>query len=523
MKCFWWSNSLFSLSRVTELGRVYTLQGETKLFVNVISYLTFHLHLTISALQVIGPLSLSFNLIEQARESSVQTVDIHQPTPYLGIKPFAMPLLILFLLSYSLALVTSLPSNSLSTIARLPFDSPSSFLPPSRDPWYTAPPGYKSAAPGDILRIRVAATNVTAAIGPDCHGGFQILYRTTDSQIQPSWAVTTILLPSSGLNSTGNGSSALLSYQFAYNSANIDTSPSYNLSSPGALDLINIQNALQMGWFVNIPDFEGPLASFTEGLQAGYATLDSMRSLTSLELEVLGLGPNIRCAIWGYSGGALASEWAVELQRQYAPKIRFVGAALGGLTPNVSRVLDAVSAGPFAGLAVSGILGMINQFPDVDQYILSELKTVGKYNSTTFLAARNETLSQTLAKFAGQNIYGYFVCGRTSISNSSIVQQLLDAQGVMGFHGFPKMPLFVYKAVKDEISPIADTDALVDRYCSKGVNIVYQRNSIGGHQAEATNGRPSALSYLGSLMAEQAPIKSCLTQDVSINISSSPL
>jgi len=28
----------------------------------------------------------------------------------------------------------------------------------------------------------------------------------------------------------------------------------------------------------------------------------------------LGVSPGARCAMWGYSGGALASEWAAELQ-----------------------------------------------------------------------------------------------------------------------------------------------------------------------------------------------------------------
>jgi hypothetical protein len=46
--------------------------------------------------------------------------------------------------------------------------------------------------------------------------------------------------------------------------------------------------------------------------------------------------------MWGYSGGALASEWAAELQVQYASEMDFAGAALGGLTPNVTSVMNAV-------------------------------------------------------------------------------------------------------------------------------------------------------------------------------------
>ena len=35
--------------------------------------------------------------------------------------------------------------------------------------------------------------------------------------------------------------------------------------------------ALNQGWWVITPDYEGLKAQYTAGLQAGYATLDSMR------------------------------------------------------------------------------------------------------------------------------------------------------------------------------------------------------------------------------------------------------
>lgn len=36
----------------------------------------------------------------------------------------------------------------------------------------------------------------------------------------------------------------------------------------------------------------------------------------------------------------------------------------------------------------------------------------------------------------------------------------------MGYHGVPQMPIFAYKAIGDEVSVIADTDDLVDKYCN---------------------------------------------------------
>jgi hypothetical protein len=114
-----------------------------------------------------------------------------------------------------------------------------------------------------------------------------------------------------------------------------------------------VNSSLAKGWFVNVPDYEGPLASFTAGVMSGHATLDSVRATLSLRetLPGLDLPEDTRYAMWGYSGGALASEWAAELQVQYAPELNFSGAALGGLTPNVTSVLMAINKSYAAGLA----------------------------------------------------------------------------------------------------------------------------------------------------------------------------
>lgn len=143
-----------------------------------------------------------------------------------------------------------------------------------------------------------------------------------------------VAIQSLGNTSVGN---TLLSYQIPYDSADVDASPSYSLYSSPPPD---IAAALGFGWYVNVPDFEGPLASFTAGVESGHATLDSVRAVLSSDY---GLTDGARYAMWGYSGGALATEWAAELQVQYAPELNFSGVALGGLTPNISSVLESVT------------------------------------------------------------------------------------------------------------------------------------------------------------------------------------
>lgn len=168
---------------------------------------------------------------------------------------------------------------------------------------------------------------------------------------------------------------------------------------------------------------------------------------------------------------------------------------------------------------------MCNQYPDVLALIESKLKTTGDLNSTSFLAAQNMTLTQTLVAFAGKNISAYFVDGLSDILNP-IALKLINRDGIMGYHGVPQIPMFAYKAVADEISPIADTDNLITGYCSAGANILYQRNSIGGHSAEQTNGRAAASAWLDSVLggtySTTYNTTGCTIQDVAVHITSSP-
>ncbi|KAF7193947.1 Trichothecene C-3 esterase [Pseudocercospora fuligena] len=402
------------------------------------------------------------------------------------------------------------PITELSRIGLL--QTPVDILPPSQDPWYTAPHNFEAAAPGAILRLRAARGNLTS-ITTNSSEAYQILYRTTNSQYQPTWAVTTFFTPKSS-NQTSASNNKLLSYQVPYDSADVDASPSYAQYGAAFPD---VTKALGQGWFVNVPDYEGPNASFTAGVQSGHATLDSIRAVLN---SGFGLEQNgTRYAMWGYSGGALASEWAAELQVQYAQDLSFAGAALGGLTPNVTSVLAATNGGIAAGLIPAGILGLASQYPELLQYIKENLNNEGKYNATGFLMARNQTLAESIGAFVFQNITQYFKNGEQSLSNP-LSQRIINRDGIMGYHGVPQMPIFAYKAIKDEISPINDTDKLVDRYCAIGATIKYERNTVGGHTDESTNGDARAFAFLEQVLGGTFNQTGCQIENVTVNVTS---
>ncbi|KAI1326856.1 LIP-domain-containing protein [Xylariaceae sp. FL0255] len=374
-------------------------------------------------------------------------------------------------------------------------------IPPSQDPWYTASNDLEACGPGAVLKVRDVPSGLKAF--KNASEGYHILYRTTDSQYKSTFAVTTLLLPKSPcfLNS---GHKALLSYQAAYNSPNIDFGPSYRIFEPQPPNVFgthtlhdNVDSMLSRGWFVAIPDFEGPRATLTATVMCGHAVLDGIRAilshLSSTKSEV-----SVKYAMWGYSGGAIASEKAAELQVQYAPELtdNFVGAALGGLVSDVGKVFGEVNESGFSGNLVIGLLGLMNQYPELDSYIQSRLKVEGTQSGTNFLSGRNLDSIGAFQRYENQDIFGYFVGGRADLDEFPLLNKLRHVEWMLGYHGVPQIPLFVYSAIGDEMTPIAATDYLVAHYQQFGCSVLYERNTVGGHIAEIANGRDRALNWL---------------------------
>ncbi|KAF7563738.1 hypothetical protein G7046_g425 [Stylonectria norvegica] len=390
-------------------------------------------------------------------------------------------------------------------------EKPSSkVLPPSQDPWYIdTPHGLKSTVPGTILRLRPAPGNLTLAVG-NCSKAYNILYRTTDSRYNPTYAVTTLYVPKE--LSKKASTSSLLSYQVPYNSVDVDSSPSFSFHTA---PFPEIGQALGLGWYVLVPDFEGPTAANVAGILEAHAVLDSIRA--TLRSKLVGPSSAIKTAVWGYSGGSIATEWALEFQEQYAPDLNISGAALGGLAPNTTDVIATTAPGTIYGShAIAGFLGIMSQYPDAYKYLLSQLKTDGPYNKTGFLAIQHMDYDEGHAYYTNQSIYDYFE--NREIMHAPLIKYALQRNTIMTYHGVPQVPLFLYKAIHDEVVPIPSTDAWFNKVCALGVDIRYERNTVGGHVAELINGDPRVFPWLQSIFEGTQNITGCVSYNVTFDI-----
>jgi hypothetical protein len=389
-------------------------------------------------------------------------------------------------------------------------------LPPTEDPWYKAPPDLDRKRVGEILKIRQAPGNLTAIIGNSLGTAYNILYRTTDSAGRPSWAVTTLLIPSS-FNFSPSGKAVMVSYQFAYNSANPDSSPSFALygklaeenkhlglkSSTSFLDQL-----LSQGWIVNTPDFAGPMAAFGATVQAGHATLDSIRSVQNLA-QLTG-GTEMSIVIWGYSGGTTATAAAAEMQPTYAPELKLDGAILGGMANDLASSFDRLNGGPIAGSIIAILLGITAQFPDARAYLTSCLVPETR---DEFLSVLETEASKSVLHFSGRDIYAFFKDGKKDVYGPILVE-LYETQMKIGTRSTPVMPMFIYHAIGDQVCPVDKVDDVVSKWREDGAHILFERNTLGNHVSEIENGKPRAMAWLRQIFDESYETSTCTIRNV---------
>ncbi|KAK2748957.1 hypothetical protein FQN57_007240 [Myotisia sp. PD_48] len=376
-------------------------------------------------------------------------------------------------------------------------------LPPSRDPFYVPPPGYENTtSPGDIIRHRKTPFPISAfsLVPIKLYGVHQILYRSSDSFGNPTTAITSILIPYNA------DRTKLVSYQVVEDAAFVDCAPSYALqqhSSPGGAfgtiiiqsELLLITAALQKGWIVALPDYEGPTAAFLANWRAGYAILDGIRAALN-SAPFTRISPRATITLWGTSGGSMVSGFAAELHQAYAPELNIVGAALGGIVPQITTTLEALNEKFDAGIVVSGILGLSHEYPELRELLNTTLVTSTREK---FMKAETQCSGANSLSFNHENIFKYFHGGQSSnVFAHPTVKRILANNSLP--HSAPKAPIMLYKSLNDEISPIADTDKMVEKWCAWGATVVYKRDRISIHTVLAITGAPDAIIWLGDRM-----------------------
>jgi len=349
-------------------------------------------------------------------------------------------------------------------------------LAPEQDPFYKyeGQPRLNRIAPGTVLKTRTVPFHVVGI--PEPITAVQLLYRSTSELRKPTVNVTSVLLPPVKLSTT------VLSYQ-------------------------------------SFPDTEGEEADFSAGPVYGYNTLDSLRA--ALASPATGLSSDAKIALAGYSGGAIATEWAAQEAPTYAPEINsnIVGAAMGGVLVEPAHNLKYVEgSSTWASIIPMSLIGLSRAFhldltPYLSEYGKELLEADQHASITTEQKVPGLTWSQ-LAKpeYPTPETIPVFVktANKLIVSrNGTPTVPFLIGQGNGGeeFEGTPGNKPGIGPG--DGVMIAGDVRSLAREWCSRGVAVHYTEYQHLGHIEGAGQWLPEAAAWLTERFASLAAPQNC--------------
>ena len=396
-------------------------------------------------------------------------------------------------------------------------------LPPKDDPFYSyaGSTPLESIAPGTVLQTRSIAYHILGV--PTSLKTTQLLYRSTSQTGNPTVNVTSVIQPLSQRNGT-----KVISYQSAYDSLNRNDEPSYAISGGFTLGgvVANVELAvfglfLADGYTVIVPDTEGQRADFAAGPEYGMNTLDSIRA--ALSSSTVGLPDTARVAMLGYSGGAIATEWAAELAAAYAPDLdrRLIGAAMGGVLVHPARNLLYVEGSYlWAGVMPMALVGIARAFEiDFTPYL-------SPYGAKVFQDLQTASIVNVLGRYGGLK-WADLVSPEYPTPESIPLYARLANKLIMDAGGTPTIPLFIGQGANgdlewtsgdkpgigagDGVMIAGDVRTLARGYCAKGTKVHYEQYDALSHITSIGIWLRNAIVWIRQRFIGLPAVQNCLS------------
>ncbi|HUN33710.1 MAG TPA: lipase family protein [Trebonia sp.] len=363
---------------------------------------------------------------------------------------------------------------------------------PSQDPFYTYTGSTPLAqiAPGTVLkerRVSVSVDGLTVPVSTE-----QVLYRTTGELGQPTVTVTTIIKPLLSLIGT-----KIVAYQTAYDALGSECDPSYTLQGGNSSDSTAQEEELAIaayvlaGFTVTVPDYEGTSLDWGAGQESGMGTLDAIRATEGY----LGASSSTEAGMVGYSGGAIATEWASELAPSYAPELHIVGAAAGGVPVDFAHNLTYVNGDDdWSGVIPAVLVSLGRAFGvNITPYLSS-------YGEQLTSQVSGECIASFASSYPGLTIAQLLLPQYSNPFDVPVLVSILNHLIMGSSGGTPGEPLLLgvgdSDGTGDGIMIDGDVEALAHEYCQRGVPVTFTVYPGLPHSDAAVPFEAQALTFL---------------------------
>jgi hypothetical protein len=366
---------------------------------------------------------------------------------------------------------------------------------PGKDPFYRYTGGTRLSRilPGTVLKER--SVNLAAGTTSTPATGVQLLYRTNNERHKPTVTVTTVIIPL-GVSTLPR----LVGYLSFYDALGAQCDPSYTLQGgdPGAANQQQTQEEetilssyLAAGFVVTVPDFEGENLDWTAGQEAGFGTLDALRATE----HYLGMAPDSPVGLTGYSGGSIAADWASELAPRYAPQMKLIGVAEGGLPVDYAHNLTYINGSSgWSGIIPATLVALSRAFQLHLSFYLSP------YGKALVSQVHTACIGSFYGAYPGLTVQQLLKPKYQKILKVRAFTRIINRLIMGSAPGNPTGPLFMAvgnaDGTGDGVMVAADVEALAHEYCTQGVPLQLSVYNGETHSQAAVSFEPSAVQFL---------------------------
>jgi dienelactone hydrolase len=229
----------------------------------------------------------------------------------------------------------------------------------------------------------------------------------------------------------------------------------------------------------------------------GRAVLDSVRA--AVRASGSALAANAPVLLWGYSEGGAASAAAAEQHPSYAPELDVRAVASGAAPADMPAVGQYQDGQLGFGSVLAGSIGFDAAYPELN--LDAYLTEAGR---AAVAQASEMCIVPLIATFAGKRMTDY---STTNLSEVPAWRARFD-ENKLG-NVAPRVPVYLYHGVTDQVIPVAVGRALRDAYCAGGTTVTWKEYPDVEHIWGQVAGFQDAGNWLADRLAGSPPPSSC--------------
>lgn len=386
---------------------------------------------------------------------------------------------------------------------------------PSGSAFYTPPSPTPAGAAGQLVWYRPATVNLNVTL-PSIKA-WTVLYQSTGQQGQPDWVTGTVIVPTAKWS--GKGERPVVSYAEGTQGLAHQCAPSLQIAEGTEYDGGAIVESLKKGYSVTVTDYQGytngAVPTYSAGKAEGQAVLDAVRA--GRQVPGSGITEKNPVIVWGYSQGGQAAGWAAELQPSYAPDVKMIGLAAGGVPANLQAIGEFDNASVGTAFGLDGLIGLSAAYP--------EAFNLASFSNAAGLEAAGKLLSecaiQSLAEFRDVNSDEYTIGGKsfTQLEAEHPAIETIISEQQLGTKAVP-VPVYHYHGLEDEFVPVKQDVELHQKWCELGVKDDFQLYP-GDHLLTDPTAIPNVIKWIEERVAGKTAPSTCGDHSASATLPSS--